>query len=544
MRHIKILISLVVILWSSAAFALPSAVGGTGLFVSRSADVPDKNQWNLSLFGEHIGREIPDQYGYPIKSRGENKIYSLFNWAVIKGLSLGVEFPYMSTTGMDVSNGSGGPKTDMSGGGMGNVKMIAKGAVNPDNKKFLNAGGTVWVGAPTAGSEKTSISSGETNYGFEGNFTLGIGNGTRISLNANLGYEKSDYMSDSHPRDGYIAASKIVGSGGVELGLVKEIALSLEAVGTDIITNNTQDKDLYSVVGVRFVPISALALSAAGGIGLPDKLRANTDVIVKGGVSYLFEGEKQQAGIKPVVSRQAPKPVTKPLAPKPAVVAPKPVAPVPVTKQVAPKKSKMEMRLEVLNSCDQSNLDEEIAKELLLKGFNVVNMGKSPTQGLKITDIALKKQYAEEAKEIAAIIPDKQTFSYLPDGAEVEMSVRVGCEQRKGPVPAVAPQEPKAVPMIKKKPITDLAIELQNGCGVPGLGEKVAKAFLLAGYNVVKIGNAPKFGYKTSEMHFDKIYADEAKKISGSIKGSPGMKPEVSMGSDAEVIVIIGCDQQ
>ena len=211
------------------------------------------------------------------------------------------------------------------------------------------------------------------------------------------------------------------------------------------------------------------------------------------------------------------------------------------TSVMAEKKSKLEMRVEVINCCDQSLLEEQIAKDLLLKGFKIVNMGKSPTtQNAKLTDIALKKQYQNEAREIAEILPDKQTFSYLQDSDTVEISIRVGCDQL---IKGVVTPESKPTATAKKKTLAELRIELLNGCQVPGLGERVAKKLLLAGLNVVAIGNAAKFDYKSTEIYYQKEFFDQTQGLASFFKLPLALIPD-NADDKAEITVIIGCNER
>ncbi len=90
----------------------------------------------------------------------------------------------------------------------------------------------------------------------------------------------------------------------------------------------------------------------------------------------------------------------------------------------------------------------------------------------------------------------------------------------------------------------ELRISVLNGCGTPGLAEKVAKILLVAGLNVAKVGNAKRFDYKVTTIIFQKGYDSEAQIIGRKFGGNQRFSRVATIGGGEEISVIVGCDMR
>ncbi|UCD85259.1 MAG: LytR C-terminal domain-containing protein [Deltaproteobacteria bacterium] len=108
---------------------------------------------------------------------------------------------------------------------------------------------------------------------------------------------------------------------------------------------------------------------------------------------------------------------------------------------------------------------------------------------------------------------------------------------------AAPPPKPKA-PAGPKKPLKDLKISVLNGCGTPGLAEKVAKALLVAGLNVSKVGNAKSFDYNVTTVVYLTGYDSEARTIGSKFGTNQRFSSIDSIEGGEEVSVIVGCDMR
>lgn len=108
--------------------------------------------------------------------------------------------------------------------------------------------------------------------------------------------------------------------------------------------------------------------------------------------------------------------------------------------------------------------------------------------------------------------------------------------------PAVTPA-PKAT-TTSKKPLNKLKISVLNGCGTPGLAEKVAKTLLIAGLNVAKVGNAKSFNYNVTTIVYQTGYDSEARTIGAKFGTNQRYSALDAIEGGEEISVIVGCDMR
>jgi hypothetical protein len=112
----------------------------------------------------------------------------------------------------------------------------------------------------------------------------------------------------------------------------------------------------------------------------------------------------------------------------------------------------------------------------------------------------------------------------------------------KEPIPTIKPTiAPTPTPILKINP-EDIRIKILNGSGMPGQAGKLAGNLKNIGFEVLETGNADRFDYKKTEVHYKK---GEKQKADFLIKNLTDYKvgtPEASLKEDnsADVEIIIG----
>jgi anionic cell wall polymer biosynthesis LytR-Cps2A-Psr (LCP) family protein len=90
-----------------------------------------------------------------------------------------------------------------------------------------------------------------------------------------------------------------------------------------------------------------------------------------------------------------------------------------------------------------------------------------------------------------------------------------------------------------KIPTSQIAVEVLNGSGTPGLANDVAKILIDAGYNIIDIGNADHYDYEVSHVISRTENMDAAKDIAILVPNAQLLKDELP-DSNAHVTVIVG----
>ncbi len=130
----------------------------------------------------------------------------------------------------------------------------------------------------------------------------------------------------------------------------------------------------------------------------------------------------------------------------------------------------------------------------------------------------------------------------IPDPAKDQKMVQ---ELIMGPLGAPPTIPPSVVSGIKP---SDLAIDVLNGSGVPGIAKKFASVLRTKGYNVGKVGNAETFGHaQTQILEHSRIFG-AGERVRSDLAIIPGLAvsadpaPAPSSGWKSDVTVIVGKD--
>ena len=114
-----------------------------------------------------------------------------------------------------------------------------------------------------------------------------------------------------------------------------------------------------------------------------------------------------------------------------------------------------------------------------------------------------------------------------------------------GPLGAPPTIPPSVVRDIKP---SDLAVDVLNGSGIPGVAKKFAALLRTKGYNIGKVGNAETFGHaQTQILEHSRIFGAGARVLS-DLSIIPGLTvsadpaPAPSTGWKSDVTVIVGKD--
>jgi hypothetical protein len=114
-----------------------------------------------------------------------------------------------------------------------------------------------------------------------------------------------------------------------------------------------------------------------------------------------------------------------------------------------------------------------------------------------------------------------------------------------GPLGAPPTIPPSVISNIKP---SDLAVDVLNGSGIPGLAKKFAAVLREKGYNIGKVGNADSYGHaQTQILEHSRIFGAGAR-VRSDIAVIPGLVvtpdpgPAPSSGWKSDVTVVVGKD--
>ena len=85
----------------------------------------------------------------------------------------------------------------------------------------------------------------------------------------------------------------------------------------------------------------------------------------------------------------------------------------------------------------------------------------------------------------------------------------------------------------------ELSIEVLNGCGTSGAGERVAMILRGAGYRVDSIGNADHFHYRDDVVVARKVGLDKAEPL-GRLLGATGVIEQRRTGYPYDITIVVG----
>jgi LCP family protein required for cell wall assembly len=130
----------------------------------------------------------------------------------------------------------------------------------------------------------------------------------------------------------------------------------------------------------------------------------------------------------------------------------------------------------------------------------------------------------------------------IPDQAADQKMTQ---EMIMGPLGAPPTIPPSVVSSIKP---SDLAVDVLNGSGVPGMAKKFATLLRTKGYNIGKVGNAETFGHaQTQILEHSRIFG-AGERVRSDLAIIPGLAvsadpaPAPSSGWKSDVTVIVGKD--
>ncbi len=404
-RSIFLTIIVSLLLTGNVLAAMPSDSGGSGLVATRTPDVLSSNAWNVSAFLGYTAHYAPSDYGYPAgynRDWADTSISGIFNYGFLDNLEAGIVFP------VDVS---GGPKLNS---GIQNIDVLGKYRFLNGETTPISLAATLVLGAPSASSSEV-LGSGHVNVGIEADFGYNIGGSERNILYWDVGFKQGDYFDKAQPAKGYQYVPIVLASLSYEYAILLEKAyLSVELVGqsaniggsgnyssTEILP--VGDEDLYGLVGIRYLPTRFIALTIAGGGGLPDPVRTDTNYLATIGISYLFNETKTSGSGFVYKKASLPKPE------KPAGIANEP-------------------KVVVVNGCSSGDKSQFFAQKIKSSGFNVIEVGRAPKLNYNDSVVIFSDPYYSQAVNILHLIPgsEKLAKSKVKNPA-YDIYVVIGC---------------------------------------------------------------------------------------------------------------------
>lgn len=519
MRNIVLIF---IILTPFSSFAFPSVSGGSGLVFLKSADNLLKNQWNASLFSDFRIYSVPSAHKVSFyEPVPDFNFYTHFNYGIRDGLETGVSIPFYINRGL-----AGEDQPSYSG--LGNVEIHLSYSPFPGRRTDSSIAFTGYVSFPSA-SRKGELGGGEVNGGAGLSLSGYFGESKALSGHLNLGLDYVDYFEEnrSNLNADIVSATRFFAGAGMEFVPLEWMGIMLELWGWRIFYS--RDDSLNATVGFRLLPHKNIALTAAAAFRVTDAWKANNDFIGTIGISYI-SGERLYA-YKAAVSP----------APSPA----KPSPP-------------QEVRIRILNACEDENVVNVVIEHSTRLGFKVVGIGRY-MKPLQTTSIYFNPDKMKEALDLSRAIPGRQQIKKVKEPmTNADVMVVAACDllPKPAPPPAVTPPPPPPVkpsppppqpppspppPVEVKKSIKEIRIGIFNACGTPGLARSAAKTLILRGLNVTQIGDAEVKGLQRTRVKYIPLYKDEAF-IFGMAFSKNAELVEAPDLKDLEVLIEVGCD--
>ena len=93
-------------------------------------------------------------------------------------------------------------------------------------------------------------------------------------------------------------------------------------------------------------------------------------------------------------------------------------------------------------------------------------------------------------------------------------------------------------------PVPDptLSIEVLNGCGIPGVADRVAGILRRAGYTVTATGNADHFHYRGDIVVARRVSLERARAVGWWLGGVPVVE-QMDPGATADIAVVVGSER-
>jgi len=475
----------------SPVFSAPSISGGEGLVHVPSADLMLKGTSDFGLY------TVYSKYGNDFRGQqGDILLMSNYGWTSWFELNVIIPVSLISPEIIGVTSPMIG----------GKFKLFSNSLISLAAQPYIKPSLT----------NDSLVGSGKIGYGAN---ILAKYELTKLSFLLSLGYDEGESVSFRGNK--FIQSASIKGSAGLDYSVKDNLEIFGEGIGSSNLDDGNQD--LFFQVGVRYYYSPAIVATVSGGTGIPDWLKADTDIRVVTGLSYSFmsvpsnepvvakTGKKSSAQVvsKNSVKENSKKQVTKPK---------------PVVKKI---------RVMIISSCQDLSSAKKLGDNFEKKGLEVIKPIVSSQQKVFNTTIIFGVKGQSVAFKIAKWVPGRQKLiKRVPLGYDADVVVKAGCDISK-------------VAKEKKKPLSQMKIAVLNACQ-PGsmAAENVAKILLLAGFNVDRIGENDKYDHKDfTEVVFKSLYKDEAIIISKKIPGKQRLTETSSMLGDEEIAIFVGCDQ-
>lgn len=441
----KILLAIVTITFSFSTFAAadtPSLSGPAGLILTRSADVLDRGEHQLSLFA------VKDSYTVDIPGNEtevvDNTYVGAFQFLFLENLELGVTGASMQPDSDNLNkwkthyvNGFG--KVRLAGGREHGYGITASGYGSMNSRKadpLYNSGEDIYAG--------------EVNVSFFGRIA-------NLHLTGGTGQEDVRFFTNTSVS--FVSAKYSYVSAALEMAPSDNLSVALEWQGKKISEkagiSHIDETNHLVMLAIKY-SIQNLTLSLAGGMEIPDKDLDPEFTHIKylAGLSYGYSTPKQAP---PKMEEAKESPFTAPIsslsqeveelkreieslkeskakmteeqamaqpevaaAPQPEAVVEVPVAEVPAEDTelveaeagapmiVIADNPYNYLRVEVINVSGKKGLGETVAKFLKEKGYNVTKVSDLEVNDKGKTYILHKKKFINEGVMVARAIPKDQ----------------------------------------------------------------------------------------------------------------------------------------
>lgn len=452
----RILLTALTLLFINCANAqatTPTLAGPSGLVLTRTAEILDRGEHSLTVFG------VMDTYEV---DQGEDitdiNYIGAFHFLLFENLELGV---VGSSIQADTDNNGGSDR----------------GYVNALGKVRLAGGRDQGYGIAASGfsslQERTDdplYSSGEDIYGGEFNVSFF---GEWASLHLSAGVKQDDVREFTNATSTFVYAKQSYITASVEMTPTPDVSFSLEWIKGRINEKDFIDhlREDYQLAMISFkYNVDKFTFSAAGAMEVPDK-HANPDYDhykYSAGISYGYDRPKEAP--KPVVPAPSASPMTAPfssisqeldalrgeiediknnkskLTEEEAMAQPmlEPIDPI-ETEAVAsveavsveavavesstkkPSNPYEYLRVEVINVSGITGLGEDVADILENAGFNVVKVESLEVSNKSKSFILHKKEFINEGVMVAREIPkDQDVLVSTRLSSKVDVRVVVG----------------------------------------------------------------------------------------------------------------------
>lgn len=500
------------------AAAFPTLYGGEGGILVQNAEIIPPMSLDLSIYGLYAaytgGPEVGDPNNPPDDQQAQTEISLSGNIGLFKYLQVGLYAPFI------MSGGQGGS-------GLGQATFIAKSAFLPSDRSGFNIGLTVNAKAPVSDE---NLGSGELNYSGELNLSYWFTSmAVKPSLHVNFGYGLFDYYIPYwEPEKGaftfWHATPTIIGSGALKMALLETLEGSLEATFKSYQDENAEesDEELLATIGLRGMIGKQFTINGGISFGLPDALRANTDMqVVLGSSLLLLPPEMLTTG-----PTEAPAAVDDYVSAEDAAQQEK--------LNAMRKKPLKSLRIKIVAGCRNQDKANLLAKKMIMAGFNITEIGDVKGK-YDLTRIVFTEPFSRQAVSLSRILPGKQKINrsskQIP-GADIV--IVVGCDFMK---------KKKPTDTAPTRPLAEASISIMETCGNIENAKNAARMLIMEGItNLVGIDSAPTIDErKYSVIQFKPGFLRAAGQVSKILPGSQKVARQKDPNA-ADIVILVGCD--